>query len=52
MRKSHNVAQETVRSEARDVEELHDLASHLPESERGRVQESVTAYVNTVVDEE
>ena len=48
----YNVAQETVQSEAGEVEELHDLAGHLPEPERGRVQESVAAYVHAVVDEE
>lgn len=48
----YNAAQEAVQSEAGDVEELHDLAERFPEPARGRVQASVAAYANAVVDEE
>lgn len=48
----YNAAQEAVQGEAGDVEELHDLAGRFPEPERGRIQGSVTAYAQAVVDEE
>jgi hypothetical protein len=48
----YNAAQEAVQSEAGDVEELHDLAGHFPEPDRGRVQESVAAYAQAVVEDE
>lgn len=48
----YSAAQETVQSEAGDVEELHGLAERLPSPERDRVQESVADYTRAVVDEE
>jgi hypothetical protein len=48
----YNVAHEAVQSEASDVEELHNLAGHLPEPERSQVRDAVTAYVHAVVEVE
>jgi hypothetical protein len=48
----YNTSQNTVRSEASNVEELDWLAEQLPEPERGEIQELAITYARVVVDEE
>jgi hypothetical protein len=48
----YNTSQNTVKSEASNVEELYWLAEQLPEPERGEIQEFAVAYARVVVDEE
>lgn len=48
----YNGAQETVQSEAGDLEELHDLAQRLPEQRQEEIQQSAAAYARAVVDDE
>ena len=47
-----NTSQNTVISEASNVEELYWLAEQLPEPERGEIQELAMTYARVVVDEE
>lgn len=48
----YNTSQNTVKSEASNVEELDWLAEQLPEPERGEIQELAMTYARVVVDEE
>lgn len=48
----YNTSQNTVKSEASNVEELYWLAEQLPEPERGEIQELAVSYARAVVDEE
>ena len=48
----YNTSQNTVKSEASNVEELYWLAEQLPEPERDEIQDLTVSYVQVVVDEE
>jgi Protein of unknown function (DUF4239) len=48
----YNTSQNTVKSEASNVEELFWLAKQFPESEQNHVQELAVSYARVVVDEE
>jgi len=48
----YNTSQNTVKSEASNVEELYWLAEQLPEPERDEIQELAVSYARVVVDEE
>ena len=48
----YNISQNTVKSEASNVEELYWLAEQLPEPERDEIQELAVSYARVVVDEE
>ena len=48
----YNISQNTVKSEASNVEELYWLAEQLPEPERDEIQELAVSYAQVVVDEE
>ena len=48
----YHAAQETVQSEAGDVEEIYRLAAPLPEQERGHIQGLATSYARVMVEEE
>ena len=48
----YNISQNTVKSEANNVEELYWLAEQLPESERDEIQGLAVSYARVVVDEE
>lgn len=48
----YNISQNTVKSEASNIEELYWLAEQLPESERDEIQELAVSYTRVVVDEE
>jgi len=48
----YHAAQQTVQSEAADVEEIYRLAQPLPESKREQIQGLAVSYARVVVDEE
>ena len=48
----YNTSQNTVKSEASNVEELYWLAEQLPEPKRGEIQQLAVSYKRAVVDEE
>jgi Protein of unknown function (DUF4239) len=48
----YNLSENTVKSEASNVEELYWLAEQLPEPERDEIQELAVSYARVVVDEE
>jgi hypothetical protein len=48
----YHAAQQTVQSEAGDVEQIYHLAQQLPESERERIQGLAASYARVVIDEE
>jgi uncharacterized protein DUF4239 len=48
----YHAAQETVQSEAGDVEEIYRLAAPLSEPERGHIQGLATSYARVMVEEE
>jgi len=48
----YHAAQQTVQSEAGDVEEIYRLAQPLPESKREQIQGLAVSYARVVVDEE
>ena len=48
----YNTSQNTVKSEASNVEELYWLAEQLPEPKRGEIQQLAVSYTRAVVDEE
>jgi hypothetical protein len=48
----YHTAQQTVQSEAADVEEIYHLAQALPESKREQIQGLATSYARVVIEEE
>ncbi len=48
----YNASQNTVKSEAGNVEELYWLAEQLPEPKRGEIQDLTASYARVMVDEE
>jgi hypothetical protein len=48
----YNTSQNTVKSEASNVEELYWLAEQLPEPKRDEIQDLAVSYARVVVDEE
>ena len=48
----YHAAQQTVQSEAGDLEEIYRLAQPLPEAKQKQIQGLATSYARVVVDEE
>jgi hypothetical protein len=48
----YNTSQNTIKSEASNVEELYWLTEQLPEPKRGEIQQLAVSYTRAVVDEE